>query len=71
MKNKIVMKAVIPEKAEMLVTQFSHVDTMAACGYTDGCVRVFNLGTDNKICEINTSPKETGPVNALRWRPTN
>jgi len=44
---------------------------MAACGYSDGFVRVFNLGTDNKIAEMNTSPKESGPVNALRWRPTN
>jgi hypothetical protein len=43
------MKAVIPEKAELMVTQFSPEDTMAACGYSDGFVRIFNLGTDNKI----------------------
>jgi len=44
---------------------------MAACGYSDGFVRVFNLGTDNKIAEINAGVKEQGPVNALRFRPIN
>ena len=43
------MKAVIPEQAEMMVTRLNQEDTMAACGYSDGYVRVFNLGTDNKI----------------------
>ena len=43
------MKAVIQEEAELMVTRFNHEDTMAACGYSDGYVRVFNLGTDNKI----------------------
>jgi len=33
----------------MMVSKFNHEDTMAACGYSDGFVRVFNLGTDNKI----------------------
>lgn len=71
LKNKILMKAVISENAELMVARFNQEDTMAACGYSDGFVRVFNLGTDNKISEINTSPKESGPVNALRWRPSN
>lgn len=46
---------------------------MAACGYTDGYMRVFNLSTDNKICEvsINSKPKEHIPINCLRWRPQN
>jgi len=46
---------------------------MAACGYDDGCLRVFNLSTDNKISEItiNTKPKENIPINCLRWRPQN
>lgn len=44
---------------------------MAACGYSDGFVRIFNLGTDNKIAEINAGGKEPGPVNALCWRPLN
>lgn len=46
---------------------------MAACGYDDGCVRVFNLSTDNKISEIsiNSKPKENIPINCLRWRPPN
>ncbi len=54
-----------------MVVRFNHEDAIAACGYADGCVRVFNLGTDNKICEINTTAKEPGPVNSLRWRPLN
>lgn len=65
------MKAVIPQAAELMVVRFNHQDTMAACGYSDGFVRVFNLGTDNKIAEINTGNKQSGPVNALRWRPFN
>lgn len=54
-----------------MVARFNHEDTMAACGYSDGCVRVFNLGTDNKIAEIQAGGKEPGPINALRWRPIN
>jgi len=65
------MKATIQEEAELMVTRFNHEDTMAACGYSDGYVRVFNLGTDNKIAEINAGAKEPGPVNTLRWRPIN
>ena len=65
------MKAVIPEESELMVTQFNQEDTMAACGYADGTVRVFNLGTDNKIAEFPTGGKDHGPVNALRWRPVN
>jgi WD40 repeat protein len=71
LKNKILMKAVIPESGELMVAKFNNEDTMAACGYSDGCVRVFNLGTDNKIADIHTGSKEPGPVNALRWRPVN
>jgi len=52
-----------------MVVRFNQEDTMAACGYSDGYVRVFNLGTDNKIAEINTGVREQGPVNSLRWRP--
>jgi WD40 repeat protein len=65
------MKSIMPEKAELMVVRFNQEDSMAACGYTDGYVRVFNLGTDNKISEINTAGKETGPVNSIRWRPIN
>ena len=65
------MKAVIIEEPELMVTKFNQEDTMAACGYSDGFVRVFNLGTDNKISEINAGTIEQGPVNALRWRPIN
>jgi hypothetical protein len=65
------MKAVIPEESELMVAKFNQEDTMAACGYADGKVRVFNLGTDNKICEIDSGVREPGPVNALRWRPIN
>jgi hypothetical protein len=52
-----------------MVVRFNQEDTMAACGYSDGYVRVFNLGTDNKIAEINAGVREQGPVNSLRWRP--
>lgn len=65
------MKAVIPDEHELMVVRFNQEDTMAACGYSDGFVRVFNLGTDNKIAEINSGVREPGPVNALRWRPQN
>ena len=71
LKNKVLMKAVIEEQSELMVVRFNHEDTMAACGYSDGFVRVFNLGTDNKIADINAGAKEPGPVNALRWRPVN
>jgi WD40 repeat protein len=65
------MKSTISDNSELMVTRFNYEDTMAACGYSDGFVRIFNLTTDNKVWEINTSPKETGPVNSLRWRPSN
>ena len=63
----------IPEKAEMMVTRFGYEDSMAACGYSDGILRVFNLSTENKISEIdiNAKPKENVPINCLRWRPQN
>ena len=51
------MKAVISEEPELMVTKFNQEDTMAACGYSDGFVRVFNLGTDNKISEINAGAR--------------
>ena len=46
---------------------------MAACGYSDGFLRVFNLSTDNKISDIqiNQKPKDNIPINCLRWRPQN
>jgi hypothetical protein len=73
LKNKLLVKSVISEKAEMMVTRFGYEDTMAACGYSDGILRVFNLSTDNKISEINinSKPKENVPINCLRWRPHN
>ncbi len=73
MKNKLLIKSVISEKAELMVTRFGNEDTMAACGYSDGILRVFNLSTDNKISEINinSKPKENVPINCLRWRPHN
>jgi len=42
-----------------MVARFSYEDTMAACGYSDGILRVFNLSTDNKISDIdiNSNPK--------------
>jgi hypothetical protein len=43
------MKAVLVENSELMVARFGFEDTMAACGYSDGFVRVFNLSTDNKI----------------------
>ena len=63
----------ISEKAELMVTRFGYEDTMAACGYSDGILRVFNLSTENKISEIdiNSKPKENVPINCLRWRPQN
>ena len=54
-----------------MVARFNPEDTMAACGYSDGFVRVYNLATDNKIAEMNAGIHESGPVNALRWRPIN
>ena len=49
LKNKMLVKSVIAEKSELMVTRFGNEDTMAACGYSDGFVRIFNLSTDNKI----------------------
>lgn len=39
-----------------MVTRFGYEDTMAACGYDNGSLRVFNLSTDNKISEISINP---------------
>ena len=41
-----------------MVTRFGFEDSMLAGGYSDGQVRVFNMNTDNKICQINTNPTE-------------
>lgn len=56
-----------------MVGRFAFEDSLVACGYSDGLVRVFNINTDNKISEINTnsSPNETKPVNSIKWRPAN
>ena len=56
-----------------MVARFGFEDSTMAAGYSDGYVRVFNLNTDNKICQINTNPteKDVTPVNCLRWRPAN
>lgn len=56
-----------------MVSRFAFEDSLLACGYSDGHVRIFNLNTDNKISQIDTNPskKEITPVNCLRWRPTN
>lgn len=42
-----------------MVARFGYEDTMAACGYSDGFLRVYNLSTDNKISDvsINSKPK--------------
>ena len=54
-----------------MALKFGYEDTMAACAYSDGLIRVFNLSTDNKICEFDTNSKSNQhiPSNCLRWRP--
>lgn len=56
-----------------MVGRFAFEDSLSACGYSDGIVRIFNINTDNKICEINTNtaPNDAKPVNSIRWRPAN
>jgi len=54
-----------------MVARFNYEDTLAACGYDDGTVNIFNLGTNHKISEIHTGHPQSQPVNALRWRPIN
>lgn len=50
LKNKLLVKSVITESSEIMALKFGYEDTMAACAYSDGLIRVFNLSTDNKIC---------------------
>jgi WD40 repeat protein len=54
-----------------MVGRFAYEDSLMAAGYSDGCVRVYNLNTDNKISQIDTNigKQEATPVNCIRWRP--
>lgn len=52
------MKSAITEKAELMVGRFGYEDSLLAGGYSDGHVRVFNMNTDNKICQIDTNPNK-------------
>ena len=72
MKTKLMNKSIISEKHELLVCKFGLEDMMAACGYNNGRVKIYNLNTNTKIAEVNTNKgaHET-PVNCLRWRPIN
>jgi WD40 repeat protein len=38
-----------------MVCRFAYEDAIIAAGYSDGCVRVYNLNTDNKISQIDTN----------------
>ena len=49
LKSKLSMKSIIPEKSELMVGRFAFEDSLVACGYSDGFVRIFNINTDNKI----------------------
>ena len=50
LKSKLSVKSTITEKAELMVGRFAFEDSLSACGYSDGIVRIFNINTDNKIC---------------------
>ena len=58
LKSKLIMKSAITEKAELMVGRFGYEDSLLAGGYSDGHVRVFNMNTDNKICQIDTNPNK-------------
>lgn len=38
-----------------MVSRFGFEDSLLACGYSDGNVRIFNLNTDNKVSQIDTN----------------
>jgi WD40 repeat protein len=66
------MKSTITEKSSLMVGRYGYEDSIVALGYSDGCVRVYNLNTDHKISEMETNAgkKEVTPVNCIRWRPS-
>ena len=54
----------------MMCGKFAFEDTLVACGYSDGIVRVYNINTENRINEIHTNTtSEKTPVNTVKWRP--
>lgn len=57
-----------------MTAKFGHEDSLIACGFNDGLVRIYNMVKSTKIAQVNTNvkDKETNqdtPVNAIRWRP--
>lgn len=66
--TKFVVKSALEGKKELMVSRFGHEDSLIACGYADGLVRVFSANTEKPIYEV--SVKENYPVCALRWRPS-
>ena len=46
----------LTEKSELMVSRFGYEDSLVACGYSDGYIRIFNMNTDNKISQFTTNP---------------
>jgi WD40 repeat protein len=56
--------------SEVFCAKFDPEDRYIACGYGDGCVRIFNLETGKLSFNLSSGiASEEMPVTALRWRP--
>lgn len=51
--------------------KFNPNDKIAACGMSDGLVRIYNVREGAMVMELSSSAKEHSPVTAVHWRPEN
>jgi WD40 repeat protein len=56
-----------------MTVKFGYEDQLVAAGYSDGHVRIYNINTNKLINDLNPSQnlKDNGPINTLKWRPSN
>lgn len=53
--------------------KFGFQDQLVAAGYSDGHVRIYNINTNKLLHDLNPAKnlKDNGPINTLKWRPSN
>jgi WD40 repeat protein len=56
-----------------MTAKFGFEDQLVAAGYSDGHVKVYNINTKKIISDLNPCQnlKDNGPINTLKWRPSN
>lgn len=55
-----------------MTVKFGYEDQIVAAGYSNGSVKIYNVNTSKLVKQLKTgeTPKENGPINSLKWRPS-